>query len=431
MDTLERLSRQLKEPEWLAESRRRAWDAHAALPWPHPSDEVWRRTDVSLLDPARGFSPREPQRRQAVSTTDEAIQRLIRPLGQERVLARCDGAWLTPPTLPGVWVAELAEAARERAEGVRRIVEADGLTDAERKLETLNEAFHHDGVFLRVPPGSAGAQPIRLVHLWSGRAREAVFPLTVITVGAGADATLIDEYLSLGPADASEAHLVNARVELVLEPGATLRYVRLQRWSHAAREFVLQRVRLERDASLTMANLALGASLSKAHLLVRLAGERASSRLSGFVFGHARQHIDQHTVQDHQAARTTSDLEFRAALQDQGRMIYTGLIRIAKAAAHTEAFQANHNLMLSRLARAETIPMLEILADDVQCKHGASTGPIDEEQRFYLMSRGLDSRQAERLIVMGFVESVIQQIPFEPLQRRLREEIEGGLHADG
>ena len=109
-------------------------------------------------------------------------------------------------------------------------------------------------------------------------------------------------------------------------------------------------------------------------------------------------------------------------------MTYTGLIRIGKAAVQTQAYQANHNLMLSKTARAETIPMLEILADDVQCKHGASIGPIDDEQAFYLRSRGIPREAAQRLIVMGFVESIVQQIPFEPLQERLRQEIEGGLH---
>ena len=111
-------------------------------------------------------------------------------------------------------------------------------------------------------------------------------------------------------------------------------------------------------------------------------------------------------------------------------MIYTGLIRIAKTAMQTSAYQANHNLLLSRTARAETIPMLEILADDVQCKHGASIGPIDEEQAFYLMSRGVPREAAERLIVMGFVAPIIQQVPFAPLQERLRHELESGLHAE-
>ncbi|MBI3021538.1 MAG: SufD family Fe-S cluster assembly protein, partial [Candidatus Omnitrophica bacterium] len=135
-----------------------------------------------------------------------------------------------------------------------------------------------------------------------------------------------------------------------------------------------------------------------------------------------------HTLQDHQAPHTESDLQFRAALQDESRMVYTGLIRIAKEAQQTHAYQANHNLMLSNSAKAETIPMLEILADDVQCKHGASIGPIDEEQTFYLMSRGVPREIAQRLLVMGFIEPIVQHIPFEPLQEQLRREIEGGLN---
>jgi Fe-S cluster assembly protein SufD len=206
--------------------------------------------------------------------------------------------------------------------------------------------------------------------------------------------------------------------------------VRLQRWDRTAREFLLQRVTLARGATLTMVNLTLGSAVSKAHTITKLLGEHATTQLSGFVFGQGHQHVDQHTVQDHQAPHTSSDLQFRAALQDHSRVIYTGLIRIAKAAKQTNAFQANHNLLLSQTAKAETIPMLEILADDVQCKHGASIGPIDEEQLFYLRARGILRAHAERLIVMGFVESIIQQVPFEPLQQRLREAIEGHLHQE-
>jgi Fe-S cluster assembly protein SufD len=196
----------------------------------------------------------------------------------------------------------------------------------------------------------------------------------------------------------------------------------------AAREFLFQRATLAAGATLTMANLYLGGSLSKTHIATTFVGEQASSKLYGFVFGHHNQHIDQHTLQDHRAAHTASDLQVKAALQDESRMIYTGLIRIAKEAKQTNAYQANHNLMLSKDAQAETIPMLEILADDVQCKHGASVGPIDEEQTFYLMSRGIARSAAERLVVMGFVEPIVQQVPFEPLQEQLRQEIEGSLH---
>ena len=428
---IEALARRFQEPAWMTALRRAALARHGVLPWPHKSDDVWRRTDVTLLDPARGFSPVEPALLQSVAMPGRQWASLVQPLGGEQLVVRVNGSWLTSERPAGLTVQDLAEAAAAEPEPLRTILESDGLTDAEQKLSSLNAAFHHDDILVRVPAGYAGASPIRLVHLLSAGARQALFPMTVIVVGAGSTVTLLDEYASLDSAGSGEPHLVNARIELILEAGATVHYVRLQRWGAQAREFLLQRATLAEGASLTMANLNLGASLSKAHLVTRLAGPDASTRVYGFVFGRNRQHIDQHTLQDHLAPHTTSNLEFRAALQDESRMIYTGLIRIASSAQQTNAYQSNHNLLLSRTAHAETIPMLEILADDVQCKHGASTGPIDEEQAFYLMSRGLPRQAAERLIVMGFVESIIQQVPFEPLQIRLREEIEGELQGQG
>ncbi len=428
------IAKQLREPAWLTGLRRRALATHHDLPWPHPSDDVWRRTDVSLLDPMRGgFSPIPSALLQRVPVSEPQLAGLFRPLGDEWLLVRANGSWLigTPSPPGGVVVEDLAQAAHARPDPIRQAIEADGLTEAEQKLASLNVAFHGDGVFIQVPPHFTGAQPIRLVHLFSVAPRQAIFPMTVIAVGAGSVVTLIDEYVSLEPpasgASAAGPHLVNGRIELAVEAGAHVQYVRLQRWDAQAREFLLQRATLAREATLTMANLTLGASLSKTHIVTTLLGERASTTLYGFVFGHDRQHIDQHTLQDHQAPHTSSDLQYRAALQDESRMVYTGLIRIAQQAKQTDAYQANHNLLLSERARVETIPMLEILADDVQCKHGASTGPIDEEQAFYLMSRGIPRAAAERLIVMGFVEPIIQQVPFAPLQERLREEIEGGI----
>ena len=436
---IESVAKGLREPAWLTELRRAAWRTHTQLPWPHSSDDIWRRTDVSRLDPGRGVTLAEPALLQSLSMREAQVSALTCPLGEESLLVRANGAWLVPPEVSGVTVEELAVAAQARPEPIRALLESDGLlTDAERKLASLNAAFHHDDLVLRVPAGRTVERPVRLVRAWSVRDQQAIFPMTLITVGAGASVTLIEESLSVAPpapgatqaetgCDPDHGPLINNRLELVLEPDASVRYVRLQRWDARAREFLLQRATLAKGASLTMANLTLGAALSKTHVVTRLMGPGASATISGFVFGHGRQHVDQHTLQDHQAPHTTSDLQYRAALQDESRMVYTGLIRIAKAATQTNAYQANHNLLLSRTARAETIPMLEILADDVQCKHGASIGPVDDEQAFYLMSRGVPHEVAQRLLVMGFIEPVLQQIPFAPLQERLREEIEGEL----
>ena len=428
--TIDAIAQQLHEPTWLTELRRQALARHTALPWPHSSDDIWRRTDVSLLDPLRGgFVPTQPTLLQSIQLTEPQFAALAQPLGDEQLLVRANGAWLTDKPAQGVVVEDLTQAARTRPDPIRQAIEADGLTEAEQKLASLNMAFHHDDLAVQVPAHFVGTQPIRLVHLFSVSAQQAVFPMTVVIAAAGSSVTLIDEYVSVTPGTSAAPHLINARVELVLEPGAQVHYVRLQRWGAQAREFLFQRATLAKGSTLTMANITLGAALSKAHIVTKLMGEHASTKLHGFVFGHGTQHIDQHTLQDHRAPHTTSDLQFKAALQDQSRMVYTGLIRIAKEAKQTNAYQANHNLFLSQEARAETIPMLEILADDVQCKHGASAGPIDDEQAFYLMSRGIPRDAAQRLIVMGFIEPIIQQVPFAPLQERLRQEIEGSLHA--
>ena len=413
----------------MTELRRRALARHAELPWPHASDDIWRRTDVSLLDPMQGFSIAPPRLLQSIRLTEHQAEGFTQPLGGEQLVVRLNGEWFIPPSdRSDIKIEELSQFATVEPEAIRRIIESDGLTEAEQKLASLNLAFHNDDLVVRVPDNFIGVVPIRLVRAYSVKPKQAVFPLTVIFVGAGSSLTLIDEYASIESENSTEPHLVHGRIELVLESGSTLNYVRLQRLGSCAREFLLERATLASKATLKMANINLGAALSKAHVITKLIGEHADTKIYGFVFGHGAQHIDQHTLQDHQAPKTSSDLHFRAALKDKSRMIYTGLIRIAKHAKQTSAYQANHDLLLSEEAKADTIPMLEILADDVQCKHAASIGPIDDEQAFYLMSRGIARNLAERLVVMGFIESIVQEIPFEPLQERLRQEIEGSLH---
>lgn len=429
LNTVQKLAEQLKEPSWMTELRQAALTRHGELPWPHPSDDVWRRTDYKLLDPADDFTLVEPESWAKISPAPAPLEWLTKQLGNEHLIVRVNGSWKKQEAPKGVLVSDLAEAARTHPEPIRKILESDDLTEAEQKLTTLNAAFHHDDLFIEIPSNTLIERPIRMVHVLCASTGQVLFPWTVIRVGAGSQVTLIDEYTSLADQPPGASHLVNARIDLEIEPGATVHYVRIQRWGSGAREFLLQRCQVGRDAKLSMANINIGSAVSKAHIITRLIGEQATTKLYGFVFGHDKQHVDQHTLQDHRSPHTFSDLQFRAALQDASRMIYTGLIRIAASAQQSGAYQANHNLLLSEKANAETIPMLEILADDVQCKHGASIGPIDEEMIFYLRSRGLAREAAERLIVMGFVESMVQQVPFEPLQERLRQEIEGELRS--
>ena len=430
LTTIDQLAKRLKEPAWLTELRRAAFKQHGELPWPHPSDEIWRRTDVTLLDPMQGFALADrPGLLQSFRLSDAQAAQFTRPMGDEHLLVRANGTWLSQQAPPGVFVADVARAAQERGKLLKQAIEADGLTPQEQKLTSLNVAFHHDDCFLDVSAGVSDPRPIRLVRLVSIEPKHALFPLTVIVVGQGSSVVLIDEYVGLATTSSAEPQVINSRIELVLAPHATVRYVRIQRWDAQAREFLLQRATLHEGSQLELVNINMGALVSKTHVITKLLGPHATSKLYGFVFGHGHQHVDHHTLQDHQAPHTMSDLLYKAALKDASRMIYTGLIRIAKAAKQTDAYQANHNLLLSQQAKAETIPMLEILADDVRCKHAATIGPVDEEQLFYLMTRGVPRELAERLLVMGFVDPIIQQVPFEPLQQRLRDELEGSLGA--
>ena len=436
--TIEQLAARHKEPAWLTQWRTAAWQRHAQLPWPSPSDEIWRRTDMSVFDPSRPSAiGLEASLTQGVKVSDRQLADLLHPAEGEAFSARLDGTWLAQQLPPGVAILELARAAQERAEVVRAILDADGLTPQEQKLTSLNAAFHHDALLIQIPAGFQHAQPLRLVRLLSVAPQVALFPLTLVVVGEGSRVSLVEEDvgLSLVPLEASPdaagggttEHTINGRIELILEPHATVRYCRIQRWAAGAHEFLLQRATLREGAQLDMVNINIGGRVSKTHVIAQLLGAQAMSRVYGFVFGHDRQHVDFHSLQDHQAPRTMSDLLYKAALTDASRMIYTGLIRIAKTAKQTDAYQANHNLLLSQQAKAETIPMLEILADDVRCKHGATIGPVDEEQLFYLMSRGIPRTLAERILVRGFVEPVIRQVPGEALQQRLLEELEGSL----
>ena len=428
--TIEQLSRRANEPAWLSELRAAAWQRHAQLPWPHSGDEIWRRTDLACFDPSRPAVVSEtPALLQSVHLNDPKTASLLKPSGSESLLVWADGAWVRADAPEGVVVSDLPAAAKAHPEAIRPILEADGLTPQEQKLTTLNAAFHHDALVLQIPAGFAGAAPIRLVRLLSVAPQQALFPLTVIVVGAGSSVSLIEEEVGVSRTKGA-AHTINGRIELVLEPHASVRYCRIQHWESGAHEFLLQRATLREGAQLDMVNINVGGRVSKNHIIANLLGPHASSRVFGFIFGHDQQHLDFHSLQDHQAPHTFSDLLYKAALKDDSHMVYTGLIRIAKAAKQTDAYQANHNLLLSQRAKAETVPMLEILADDVRCKHGATIGPVDEDQLFYLMTRGIPRTLAERILVMGFVDPIIQQVPGEALQQRLREELEGGLHPE-
>jgi Fe-S cluster assembly protein SufD len=212
-------------------------------------------------------------------------------------------------------------------------------------------------------------------------------------------------------------------VEIHVGDGANLRFVELQSWGEHVWNFSHERARVGRNGTLDWIFGAIGSHVTKNFSDLDLFGEGASGRMSGFYFTNGKQHLDHDTQQNHLAAHTTSDLLFKGALKDNSRSVWQGMIYVAPGAQKTDGYQANRNLVLSSTARADSIPGLEILADDVRCTHGATVGKIDPDQVFYFRSRGLPRDEAERLIVEGFFDPIMQRIPFEQVRERFQQAI--------
>jgi Fe-S cluster assembly protein SufD len=257
--------------------------------------------------------------------------------------------------------------------------------------------------------------------LWAPGVDLAYIDHILVWVDRGASLTYVHESASHTEATGQAMHA--GLVEIVVDEGANLRFVELQSWGEHVWNFSHERARVLRDANLDWIFGAIGSHLTKNFSELDLAGQGASGRMSGFYFTDGVQHLDHDTQQNHLAQNTTSDLLFKGALRDKSRSVWQGMIYVAPGAQKTDGYQANRNLVLSPQARADSIPGLEILADDVRCTHGATVGKIDAEQVFYLRSRGIPYREAERLIVEGFFDPIMQRIPFEGVRSRFQDAI--------
>ncbi|MFV2007650.1 MAG: Fe-S cluster assembly protein SufD, partial [Longimicrobiales bacterium] len=275
------------------------------------------------------------------------------------------------------------------------------------KFHALNSALWSDGVLLYVPRGVHVELPIRATR-WISRDGTAVFTRTLIIAEAGSRVSYVDEILS---EDFDAQSFVSDAVEVIAEDGANVQYVSLQRLGRGVFYHSAQRTLASRDVKLDMLNVTLGASVSRVDLNARMLGPGARSELLGLYFGDSDQHFDHNTSQDHVAPNTTSDLLFKGALDERSRSVFRGIIRVHPDAQRTDAYQTNRNLLLSENARADSLPNLEIEADDVRCSHGATVGELDKELLFYVMSRGMSRQQAERLVVQGFLGDVLARLP--------------------
>ena len=419
------------EPSWLVDRRKEAFAISRALPWPTARDEEWRRTDIRTFKPDRfatgaGAVPSADDR-EALAPAWDALSANY-PTGIEQV----NGVVTRRPDATGLGKAiytDLATAVRDHPELVRKYLLADAVRPDADALSALHAAFWTGGAVPVRPQGGEGRGPA----LQPGRAggggerRLRPHPRRPRRGGRG------DPRPRDRRARGARGHPGSTAGRSSCSSGTTgrLRFVNVQNWDDSTWHFSRERAIVGRDATIQWTVGGLGARLAKVNQEVALAGRGASAQVNGVMFTTGKQHLAYFTRQDHIAPNTRSDLLYKGGLKDRSRVVWKGMIRVEKDAQKTDAYQKNDNLILSDAARADSIPGLEIEANDVRCTHGATAGRVDEEMIFYAQARGVGRETAIRLIVEGFFANVYDRITLEPVRETLRAAVAEKLQIGG
>jgi Fe-S cluster assembly protein SufD len=414
-------TRRPTEPDWTAALRGRAEQALAKLSLPGPKDKGWEFTDLSRFE-LDAYAPRD----EGDLSVAPARAPILEP-GDGPSILQVDGearrAGGGEPR--GLIVTTLEQALADYPDLVRPHL--GRLVPDRDWFAAQNSARWRGGAFVYVPEGVRAETPVVLSAI-QATASSALFWRSLIVVEAGAELTLAEQYLS--GSEELDAYF-NPVVEVVVGEAANVTYLCVQDLSESSWVFGSQRAQVARDASLHWIGLGLGSGNGKLRMETDLQGTGASGRVTGAYVGHGSQHLDYDTTQEHAAPNTTSDLAFRGILRDHATAVWSGMIRVDPEAQRTDAFQESRNLLLSDGAHADAIPGLEIEANDVRCTHAATVSRIDEEQLFYIRSRGIDRREAERLLIGGFLGEVAQRLDgsvlHDPVAGALERELEAAL----
>jgi Fe-S cluster assembly protein SufD len=422
-------ARNLPGPEWLTKRRVEAAEKLAAVRWPTTAEEIWRYSRIDELDLERY----RPVPAELLGKPGDELAPGGGPVAAEAgaraglVVVR-NGRVVHHALDPeiearGVRVCGLATCDRDEVADLLGVA-SDASPDA---FTVLHDAFLAGGAFVHVPRGVVVEQPIVVLH-WSDGDALATFPHTIVVADENAEVTVFDRYGSPDTGPGSAGLFVDAVVELLLGDAARVRYLSVQEHGPRTWQVALQRAHLGRDAALQSSVVALGGDYARLRSEALLAGSGAESDLTAVYFGDGSQMLDFRTMQDHDAPHTRSDLLFKGAVEDTAQSVYSGLVRIRAGAQKASAFQTNRNLVLTEGAEAKSVPNLEIEADDVKCSHASTVGPIDDDQLYYLATRGVRPEDAERLVVLGFFDDVFDRLPVPslvgPLRRSVIEKIE-------
>ncbi len=398
----------LAGPDWLRARRAAAAEAFAAATLPTTDEEVWRYSRVDDLDLDR-FAPAPPP---PATSVPDGLADLLAGVGDAAavVVAR-NGRVVHIDTRDGLVAKGLRVGA---ADDEDRDALGAVLTEAPDPFTTLNDAFTAEPVVVRVPGGMTVDGPVVVAH-WTEGAGAAAFPRLVVLAGADSDVAVLEVQAS-----DEAASLVVPVTEIAADRAARVGHVTVQALGMATWQLGLQTSSLEAQSTLRSTSAGFGGGYTRLRTDCRMVGPGSTGELDAVYFGEADQTLDFRTFQNHIAPDCTSNLLFKGAVGGRSRSVYTGMIRVAKTARGTNAFQTNRNVKLSDEAWAESVPNLVIENNDVRCSHASAVGPIDEEQRFYLESRGVPTDVAERLVVTGFFDEVLGRLPVPSVVPRLR-----------
>jgi Fe-S cluster assembly protein SufD len=385
-------------------TRAQLLERYQALPFPTTSDEHWRFTDL------RGFDP-DSFSANGAKTVERA------------------GSMLDVETAALAHVSEAGIEIERAPEGVAFEPLGEGhellgtLIGTDEKFAAHNAAEWKHGLLVRVPAGLELQQPL-YVRVTSSVPDAALFWRVLVVAEEGSRFSFIEEHASAAPDLPGYSNVV---AELFVGDGAKLEYVSIQNLSRETWHFASHRATVGRDAELDWVAGGFGSKKGKIRIENDLAGQGGTSRVTGAYFADGAQHLDYDTLQRHIAPNTTSDFAFKGALRDKARAVWRGMIRVEEDAQKTNAYQENRNLLLSPDAHADSIPGLEIKANDVRCTHGATVSQVDRDELFYCMARGLSRGEAERLIVRGFYQEIFDRIELEPVRTALQTALEARI----
>ena len=385
-------------------TRAQLLERYQALPFPTTSDEHWRFTDL------RGFDP-DSFSANGAKTVERA------------------GSMLDVETAALAHVSEAGIEIERAPEGVVFEPLGEGhellgkLIGTDEKFAAHNAAEWKHGLLVRVPAGLELQQPL-YVRVTSSVPDAALFWRVLVVAEEGSRFSFIEEHASAAPDLPGYSNVV---AELFVGDGAKLEYVSIQNLSRETWHFASHRATVGRDAELDWVAGGFGSKKGKIRIENDLAGQGGTSRVTGAYFADGAQHLDYDTLQRHIAPNTTSDFAFKGALRDKARAVWRGMIRVEEDAQKTNAYQENRNLLLSPDAHADSIPGLEIKANDVRCTHGATVSQVDRDELFYCMARGLSRGEAERLIVRGFYQEIFDRIELEPVRTALQTALEARI----